>query len=55
MCTLSFDKIHANSNIDELKAEAKNLFGKKLITPQTGPQGKKVKSCLLYTSDAADE
>jgi len=27
-------------NIDELKKEAKSLFGKKLITPQTGPNGK---------------
>ena len=35
------------NNIDELKAEAKNLFGKKLITPQTGPQGKIVKRLYL--------
>ncbi len=40
------------NNIDELKAEAKNLFGKKLITPQTGPQGKKVKR--LYLEETCD-
>ena len=26
MCTLSFDKIHANSNIDELKSNSKNFI-----------------------------
>ena len=40
------------NNIDELKADAKNLFGKKLITPQTGPQGKKVKR--LYLEETCD-
>jgi len=56
------------NGIDELKKEAKNLFGKKLITHQTGPEGKEVKrlyleetcsilkefylSCLVDRSDA---
>ena len=56
------------NNINELKKEAKNLFGKKLITPQTGSEGKIVKrlyleetcnifkefylSCLVDRSDA---
>ena len=31
------------NNIDELKKQARNLFGKKLITHQTGPQGKEIK------------
>ena len=35
------------NNIDELKIQAKNLFGKKLITHQTGPQGKEVKRLYL--------
>ena len=39
-------------NIDELKKEAKNLFGKKLITPQTGPNGKEVKR--LYIEEASE-
>jgi len=34
-------------NVDELKYEAKNLFGKKLITPQTGSQGREVKRLYL--------
>jgi len=40
------------NDIDELKKEAKNLFGKKLITPQTGPQGKIVKR--LYIEETSD-
>ena len=43
-------------NIKELKEEAKNLFGKKLITHQTGPQGKEVKRLYLEeTCDIAKE
>jgi len=38
--------------IDELKKEAKNLFGKKLITHQTGPQGREVKR--LYIEETCD-
>ena len=33
-------------DIDELKKEANKLFGKKLVTPQTGPAGKKFKDCI---------
>tara|TARA_B100001559_G_scaffold295978_1_gene278779 strand:+ start:1476 stop:2636 length:1161 start_codon:yes stop_codon:yes gene_type:complete len=39
-------------NIDELKIEAQKLLGKKLITPQTGPEGKKVQR--LYIEEASD-
>ena len=39
-------------NLQELKKEAQNLFGKKLITPQTGPNGKEVKR--LYIEEASD-
>ena len=35
------------SDINELKKEAKNLFGKKLVTPQTGPEGKIVKRLYI--------
>ena len=35
------------SNINELKKEAKNLFGKKLITHQTGSEGRKVQRLYL--------
>ena len=35
------------NNIDELKVASAELLGKKLITPQTGIDGK---DCLLYTS-----
>ena len=35
------------NNIDELMAEAKKLFGKKLITHQTGKEGKEVKRLYL--------
>ena len=35
------------NGIDELKKEAQNLFGKKLITPQTGPDGREVKRLYL--------
>ena len=39
-------------NIDELKEEAKNLFGKKLITHQTGKKGKEVKR--LYIEETCE-
>jgi len=35
------------NGIDELKKEAQNLFGKKLITPQTGSDGREVKRLYL--------
>ena len=35
------------SNINELKKEAKNLFGKKLITHQTGSEGRKIQRLYL--------
>ncbi len=37
---------------NELKVEAKKLLGKKLVTPQTGPEGKVVKR--LYIEEASD-
>jgi len=40
------------NGLDELKIQAKNLFGKKLITHQTGPQGKKVQR--LYVEETCD-
>ena len=40
------------NNINELKKQAKSLFGKKLVTHQTGPQGKEVKR--LYLEEACD-
>ncbi len=44
------------NNINELQAEAKKLFGKKLVTPQTGSQGKEVKRLYLEeTCDIAKE
>ena len=39
-------------DIDELKKEANKLFGKKLVTPQTGPAGKKVQR--LYIEEASE-
>ena len=39
-------------DIDELKKEAKILLGKKLVTPQTGPNGKEVKR--LYIEEASE-
>ena len=38
--------------IDQLKKEAKNLFGKKLITHQTGPGGREVKR--LYVEETCN-
>ncbi len=40
------------SSIEELKNEAKKLFGKTLITHQTGPQGREVKR--LYLEEASE-
>ena len=40
------------NNIDDLKTEAKILFGKKLITHQTGLKGKEVKR--LYLEEPCD-
>ena len=39
-------------NIQELEAEAKKMMGKKLVTHQTGPEGKEVKR--LYIEEASD-
>ena len=39
-------------NIEELRKEARELFGKKLITHQTGPEGKEVKR--LYIEEASE-
>jgi succinyl-CoA synthetase beta subunit len=39
-------------DINELKKEAKILFGKRLVTPQTGPNGKEVKR--LYIEEASE-
>ncbi len=40
------------TSIKELKEEAKKLLGKKLFTPQTGPNGKKVQR--LYIEEASE-
>ncbi len=39
-------------NLEELEVEAKKMMGKKLITHQTGPQGKEVKR--LYVEEASE-
>ena len=39
-------------NIEKLNFEAKKMFGMKLITPQTGPEGKELKR--LYIEEASD-
>jgi succinyl-CoA synthetase beta subunit len=39
-------------NIEELKVQAQKMFGMNLITPQTGPEGKKVQR--LYIEEASD-
>jgi len=39
-------------NIEELKVQAKIMFGMNLITPQTGPEGKEVER--LYIEEASD-
>jgi len=44
------------NNIKELKKQAKSLLGKKLVTHQTGPQGREVKRLYLEeTCDIAKE
>ena len=40
------------SGIEELKKEAKNLFGKKLVTPQTGSDGREIKR--LYVEETCE-
>ena len=40
------------NNVHELINQAKNLFGKKLVTHQTGPQGRQVKR--LYIEEASE-
>ena len=40
------------NNFEELEKEAKELFGKVLVTHQTGPQGREVKR--LYLEDASE-
>jgi succinyl-CoA synthetase beta subunit len=40
------------TNLNDLQEEAKKMFGKILITPQTGPAGKEVKR--LYIEEASD-
>ena len=40
------------ANLDDLKKEAKKMFGKVLITHQTGPKGKEVKT--LYIEEASE-
>ena len=40
------------NSIEELKKEANKLFGKKLVTPQTGSEGKEVKR--LYIEEASE-
>ena len=40
------------NNFDELQEEARELFGKVLVTHQTGPQGREVKR--LYLEDASE-
>src|SRR5690625_3913489 len=34
-------------NLDEVREYAKQILGKVLVTPQTGPEGKKVKRLLI--------
>ena len=44
------------NNLDELKIQAQKLFGKNLVTHQTGPEGKEVKRLYLEeTCDIAKE
>jgi len=40
------------NNINELKTQANNLFGKQLVTHQTGPQGRTIKR--LYLEETCD-
>ena len=43
------------NNLDELKQEAQKLFGKKLITHQTGPEGREVKRLYLEEASMIDK
>ena len=58
ICSLLLSKpkretcLKVDNNIDELKNQAKNLFGKKLITPQTGSNGREVKR--LYIEETCE-
>jgi succinyl-CoA synthetase beta subunit len=42
-------------NIDELAKASKELLGKKLITPQTGPEGKEVKRLYVEESSSIEK
>jgi len=42
-------------NIDELAIASKELLGKKLITPQTGPEGKEVKRLYVEESSSIEK
>ena len=43
------------NNIDELTKASKELLGKKLITPQTGPEGREVKRLYVEVSSSIDK
>ena len=43
------------NNLDELKQEAQKLLGKKLITHQTGPEGREVKRLYLEEASMIDK
>jgi len=43
------------NNIDELAKESEELLGKKLITPQTGPEGKEVKRLYVEESSSIEK
>ena len=43
------------NNLNELKQEAQKLFGKKLITHQTGPEGREVKRLYLEEASIIDK
>ena len=43
------------NNIDELTEASRELLGKKLITPQTGPEGREVKRLYVETSSNIDK
>ena len=43
------------NNLDELKQEAQKLFGKKLVTHQTGPEGREVKRLYLEEASIIDK
>lgn len=43
------------NNIDELTKASKELLGKKLITPQTGPEGKEVKRLYVEESSSIEK